>query len=127
MPESAVAPPTLAGPTLTAPKLVEKLEASRVAARVLAQATTAQQNRALHAIRAAILPNAARILPANELDLANARDHGMSDGMQDRLRLDYRRLEALEAAVLHIATLDDPVGETVRGSTLPNGLAITQV
>ena len=55
---------------------------------------------ALHAIGAAILRGADRILPANELDLANARDNGMSEGMQDRLRLDYRRLEALEAAVL---------------------------
>ena len=112
---------------VAAPSLLAKLEASRAASRVLAQATTAQKNSALHAIGAAILRNADRILPANELDLANARDNGMSEGMQDRLRLDYRRLEALEAAVVHIATLDDPIGGTVRGSQLPNGLAITQV
>jgi glutamate-5-semialdehyde dehydrogenase len=117
MPETVVASATL----------IEKLDASRVASRVLAQATTAQKNRALHAIGAAILRNADRILPANDLDLANARENGMSEGMQDRLRLDYRRLEALEAAVLQIATLDDPTGETIRGSQLPNGLNITQV
>ena len=117
MPETAVAAPTF----------VEKLDASRAAARVLATATTAQKNRALHAIGAAILRNADRILPANELDLANARENGMSEGMQDRLRLDFRRLEALEAAVRHIATIDDPIGTTIRGSQLPNGLTITQV
>jgi glutamate-5-semialdehyde dehydrogenase len=112
---------------LVAPNLVEKLEASRAASRVLAQATTAQKNRALRAISATIVRNADRILPANELDLANARENGMSEGMQDRLRLDYRRLEALESAVLAIVTLDDPTGETIRGSQLPNGLSITQV
>src|SRR3978361_1235107 len=117
MPETAVVNATF----------VQKLEASRAAARVLATVTTAQKNRALHAIAAAIVRNADRILPANELDLATARENGMSEGMQDRLRLDYRRLEALEAAGLHIATLDDPTGETIRGSQLPNGLNITQI
>jgi glutamate-5-semialdehyde dehydrogenase len=104
-----------------------KLEASRAAARVLATVPTEQKNRALHSIASAILRNADRILPANELDLANARENGMSDGMQDRLRLDYRRLEALEAAVLQVVSLPDPVGDTVRGSTLANGLRLTQV
>lgn len=107
--------------------LTDKLEASRAAARVLATATTEQKNLALHAIGAAILRNADRILPANELDLANARDNGISDGMQDRLRLDLRRLEALEAAVLQVASLTDPIGETVRGTKLPNGLRISEV
>jgi glutamate-5-semialdehyde dehydrogenase len=117
MPETVVASSTL----------IEKLEASRTAARVLATATTAQKNSALHAIGAAILRNADRILPANELDLANARENGIAEGMQDRLRLDFRRLEALEAAVLHIASLDDPIGESIRGSKLPNGLRISQL
>jgi glutamate-5-semialdehyde dehydrogenase len=117
MPETAVANSTL----------VEKLDASRAAARVLATVTTAQKNLALHAIGAAILRNADRILAANELDLANARENDMSEGMQDRLRLDYRRLEALEAAVLQIASLEDPIGENLRGSMLPNGLRITQL
>ena len=113
--------------TAVAATFTQKLEASRAAARVLATVTTEQKNRALHAIGAAILRNADRILPANELDLANARENGMSDGMQDRLRLDYRRLEALEAAVVQVASLDDPTGVVVRGTTLANGLRISQV
>jgi glutamate-5-semialdehyde dehydrogenase len=117
MPETAVADVTF----------VQKLEAGRAAARVLATVTTAQKNRALHAIADAILRNADRILPANELDLANARENGMSEGMRDRLRLDVPRLDALAAAVLEIVSLVDPIGETVRGSTLPNGLHISQV
>src|ERR1700744_3025320 len=107
--------------------LVSKLEAARAAARVLATVTTEQKNRALHAIAAAIVRNADQILPANELDLANARENGMSEGMQDRLRLDFRRLEALEAAVLQVASLPDPIGEPIRGSKLPNGTLIAQV
>jgi glutamate-5-semialdehyde dehydrogenase len=117
MPETAIANSTL----------VEMLDASRAAARVLATVTTAQKNLALHSIGATILRNSDRILAANELDLANARENGMSEGMRDRLRLDYGRLEALEAAVLQIASLEDPIGENIRGSMLPNGLRITQL
>lgn len=106
---------------------IQKLEGARAASRVLATATTAQKNSALHAIAGAILRNADRILPANELDLANARENGLSVGMQDRLRLDFRRLEGLEAAVLQVASLVDPIGEAIRGSSLPNGLRITEV
>jgi glutamate-5-semialdehyde dehydrogenase len=108
-------------------ELRTKLEASRAAARVLATAKTDQKNLALHAIAAAIVRNADRILPANDKDLANARQSGMSESLQDRLRLDFRRLEALEAAVLQVAGLIDPIGEAVRGSQLPNGLRITEV
>jgi len=117
MPETAVVNATF----------IQKLEGARAASRILATATTAQKNSALHAIAGAILRNADRILPANEIDLANARENGLSAGMQDRLRLDFRRLEGLEAAVLQVASLVDPIGEAVRGSSLPNGLRITEV
>lgn len=117
MTDTAIAPATL----------LQKLEASRAAARVLARTTTAQKNRALHAIAAAVVRNADRILPANAIDLANARENGLSEGMQDRLRLDFRRLEALEAAVLQVASLVDPIGEAIRGSSLPNGLRISEI
>src|SRR5665213_156067 len=117
MPETAVVNATF----------IQKLEGARAASRILATATTAQKNSALHAVAGAILRNADRILPANELDLANARENGLSAGMQDRLRLDFRRLEGLEAAVLQVASPVDPIGEAVRGSSLPNGLRITEV
>jgi glutamate-5-semialdehyde dehydrogenase len=107
--------------------LAPVLTDARTAARVLATATTQQKNLALHAMASAIVRNADRILPANELDLANARENGISESLQDRLRLDFRRLEALEAAVLQIAALTDPIGEAIRGSQLPNGLRITEV
>ena len=67
------------------------------------------------------------MLQANELDLANGRDNGLSAGLQDRLRLDEKRLIALSQAVLEIVALPDPVGDVVRGSSLENGLQLTQI
>ncbi|CAN5495819.1 glutamate-5-semialdehyde dehydrogenase [soil metagenome] len=113
--------------TALASSLTDKLAAARTASRVLATATAAQKNRALQAIADAIMRNESRIIPANDLDLANGRESGLSDGLQDRLRLDEKRLAGLSTAVLEIAALTDPVGQVVRGSVLPNGLNVSQV
>jgi glutamate-5-semialdehyde dehydrogenase len=107
--------------------LTDTLVAARTAARFLATATTAQKNAALRSIAEALLIGAPRILAANEQDLARARDSGMTTGLQDRLRLDEERLASLAAAVHEIVALPDPVGDVVRGSTLENGLRLTQV
>ncbi|MEO8263548.1 MAG: gamma-glutamyl-phosphate reductase, partial [Pseudolysinimonas sp.] len=116
----------MADTLLDAPTFTAKLEASRAAARVLAQATTVHKNAALEAIADALMQNETRILPANQLDLANGRENGLSDGLLDRLRLDEKRLAALARAVLEIVALPDPIGVVVRGSTLANGLQLTQ-
>ncbi|MBC7592124.1 MAG: glutamate-5-semialdehyde dehydrogenase [Salinibacterium sp.] len=112
----------------TAPlSLADKLQRAREAARVLATATTTTKNAALRAIADSVMRNESRILGANALDLAHSRESGMSVGLQDRLRLDEKRLAALATAVLQIVALPDPVGDVVRGSTLENGLKLSQV
>jgi glutamate-5-semialdehyde dehydrogenase len=103
------------------------LLAARLAAQALATATAQQKNDALEAIAAAIESGADRIVEANDLDLANGRENGLSAGLQDRLRLDTGRLDGLALAVRQIAALTDPVGETLRGSVLPNGLRISEI
>jgi glutamate-5-semialdehyde dehydrogenase len=113
--------------TVAALSLDDKLRAARTASIALAQAPTHQKDAGLDAIAVAIERSAPRILPANELDLANGRENGLSDGLLDRLRLDPPRLEGLAAAVREIIALPDPIGEALRGSTLPNGLRLTQV
>lgn len=113
--------------TLVAASLEEKLERAGSAARRLATVDTAAKDAALDAIAVAIEEGAARILPANELDLANGRENGLSAGLQDRLRLDDARLAGLASAVREIAQLPDPVGTVVQGKTLPNGLQLSQV
>src|SRR3954465_6466852 len=113
--------------TAVLPSLDEKLDAARRASIGLATTASGPKDAGLEAIAAAVESGAARILPANELDIANGRENGLSAGLQDRLRLDPARLKGLADAVRQIAALPDPVGEVVRGSTLPNGLLLSQV
>lgn len=105
----------------------DRFQAAQIASRELATASSGRKDAGLEAIALAIETSAARILPANELDLANGRENGLSTGLQDRLRLDESRLAGLAAAVREVIALPDPVGDVVRGSTLPNGVTLSQV
>jgi glutamate-5-semialdehyde dehydrogenase len=98
---------------------------ARRAAGQLAQATTAAKNHALNAAAAALRRQAGAILAANAADLAEAV--GLDAAMQDRLRLDPGRVEAMAAGLAAIAALPDPVGRVEAAWTRPNGLAISRV
>ncbi|HEY4152940.1 MAG TPA: glutamate-5-semialdehyde dehydrogenase [Pseudolysinimonas sp.] len=122
MPESAAT-----STAVDLPSLDDKLDAARRASIVLATTASGAKDAGLEAIAVAVEKGADRVLPANELDIANGRENGLSAGLQDRLRLDPSRLQGLADAVRAIAALPDPVGVVVRGSTLPNGLLLSQV
>jgi glutamate-5-semialdehyde dehydrogenase len=100
---------------------------ARVAARELAGATRAAKDAALHAMADALVASAAEIVAANAKDLERGRVSGISPGLLDRLTLTPERIAAIAEALREVASLPDPVGEVVRGSTLPNGLRLRQV
>lgn len=87
-------------------------------------ASTAAKNKTLAEISAALRNNTELIIKQNELDLINAKENGMSESMQDRLRLDASRIEGIASAVDQLIELTDPVGQITDGYTRPNGLQI---
>jgi glutamate-5-semialdehyde dehydrogenase len=99
---------------------------ARVAARSLASLTTTVKDRALHAAADAVLAHAHSILAANADDLEVARAAGTAEAMLDRLALDPQRIDGIAAGLRQVAGLPDPVGEVLRGRTLPNGLQLRQ-
>ncbi|KGM10398.1 glutamate-5-semialdehyde dehydrogenase [Cellulomonas bogoriensis] len=100
---------------------------ARVAARALARADRATKDSALHAMADALVAGAQEVVAANAVDLERGRAAGTSAGLLDRLALTPERIEAIAGALRDLAALPDPVGEVVRGSTLPNGLRLRQV
>ncbi|WP_248704589.1 glutamate-5-semialdehyde dehydrogenase [Curtobacterium sp. MWU13-2055] len=110
-----------------APTLTDTLVAARTASSALATATTAVKDAALVAIAAGVRAATDEIVAANHGDLVAGEESGLSSGLVDRLRLDPARIEALATAVEDVVGLQDPVGEHLRGSLLPNGLQLTQV
>ncbi|MCA2229895.1 glutamate-5-semialdehyde dehydrogenase [Nonomuraea aurantiaca] len=101
--------------------------AAREAAAELAPLPRAPKDRALRAVADALVAHTAEIVEANAKDVAQAREQGTPEAMIDRLRLDGPRIEAFAEAVRQVADLPDPVGEVIRGSTLPNGLELRQL
>jgi glutamate-5-semialdehyde dehydrogenase len=104
-----------------------RFRAAKTASTRLAAATTVDRDRGLEAIADALLARTEEVLAGNALDLEAARASGLTPGLIDRLTLDERRVAALADAVLAIVRLPDPIGDLVRGSTLPNGLQLSQV
>lgn len=114
----------------SAPGLREQVHAAarraRVAARELAKLSTAAKNSALHAAADNVLREESRVLAANEEDLAAAKAAGTSDAMLDRLALNPQRIDAIAEGLRQVAGLPDPIGDVLRGRTLPNGLQLRQ-
>jgi glutamate-5-semialdehyde dehydrogenase len=97
---------------------------AKAAAPKMAAASPEKKNAALRAISEALIAKTDEIINANALDLKAAQENGMSDSMQDRLRLTKARIEGIANAVTELIAMDDPVGSVVQGSVRPNGLRI---
>ncbi|WP_406058187.1 glutamate-5-semialdehyde dehydrogenase [Streptomyces sp. NBC_01077] len=100
---------------------------ARGAAAEIAPLPRATKDDALLAIADALEVRTAEIVEANAEDIAKAREAGTSEAIVDRLTLTPERVRAIAADVRDVAALPDPVGEVVRGSTLPNGIDLRQV
>ena len=100
---------------------------SRHAARRMSTANRAWKDRGLRAVGAALQENVQAILAANAMDVQRGKDNGTSAALLDRLTLTEARVAGLVSALENLANLPDPVGNVVRGQTLPNGLRLRQV
>lgn len=104
----------------------EVAQRAKIAARELRMLTRDQKDEALRVIAARLKGEKEFISAQNNKDLEAARAEGTSDALIDRLTLNGERIEAIANALIDVAALPDPVGEVVRGYTLPNGLQVRQ-
>ena len=100
---------------------------ARAAARPLATATAERKHAALVGMAQALERDAATILSANALDLANGEEAGLAGSFMDRLELTRDRIRAMADGIRAIAELKDPVGEVIAEWDRPNGLHIERV
>ena len=102
-------------------------DSARVAARTLSVATGAERSAALHAIADAITARSAEIIAANEADMVRARAADINASLLDRLLLTPARVEGIANGARQVSQLPDPLGITLRHSTLPNGIDLQQI
>jgi glutamate-5-semialdehyde dehydrogenase len=106
---------------------IERIKLAKGASASLAIASTFQKNEALEQIAKLLVESEKEIVSANQKDLERAKAEGLSAGLQDRLMLNKDRIAALANSIREIVALPDPIGESVRGMSLPNGLKLSQV
>ncbi|MGQ4038082.1 glutamate-5-semialdehyde dehydrogenase [Streptococcus dysgalactiae] len=99
---------------------------AKQASLAIAPLSTQIKNRFLSTLAKALVDDTQTLLAANQKDLANAKEHGISDIMTDRLRLTAERIEAIAQGVQQVADLADPIGQVIKGYTNLDGLKILQ-
>ncbi len=99
---------------------------AKVAGRQIAKLSTAAKNDLLNQVAKALVAESAYIITENAKDMANAKENGISEIMQDRLLLTEDRIAGIAEGVRQVADLQDPIGQVVRGYTNLDGLKIIQ-
>jgi glutamate-5-semialdehyde dehydrogenase len=111
----------------TAQSVAEACARAKAASRDLAMLDTATKNAALEAMADALEQRSHEILEANARDMDAGEEAGLHSGLLDRLKLTEDRLAGIAGDVRKIAALPDPVGETIEGHRLENGLDVRRV
>ena len=104
----------------------EILQAAKTAAPLIARASTLQKNLVLKELAKLLSESSDAIISANQIDIENGKST-LSAGLIDRLTLTEGRIQALADSLQSIVDLPDPVGESLQGFTLGNGLRLQQV
>jgi glutamate-5-semialdehyde dehydrogenase len=111
----------------TAQSVAEVCAQAKRAALELAVLDTGTKNAALLAMAASLEERASEILEANERDMEAGAEAGLDASLLDRLSLSEQRLADIATDVRSVAALPDPVGETIEGHRLENGLDVRRV
>ena len=99
---------------------------AKAASRILAVAGKKKDN-ALLAIADALRNEREAIKAANAIDIENGRKAGLSDSLIYRLLLTDARIDGMALGCEQVAALRDPIGETLSGNVLANGLEVRKV
>lgn len=88
--------------------------------------TTDQKNQVLAAVADHLIASTDKLLEANAVDVANAKQNHMPEGLVDRLILSPERIEGMAEGLRQLVALEDPIGEVTGMKKRPNGLLIGQ-
>ena len=97
---------------------------ARAASAAIARAGTAEKNRALLAIAAAIDSGREELMRANAVDLERGKEKGLAAPLMDRLELTPKRIDGMIEGLRQVAALDDPVGEVSGLKYRPTGIQV---
>src|SRR3954452_5592098 len=107
--------------------VAEICASAKEASRALAVAPAGVRDAALLAMASGLEERTAEILEANDRDMRAGEQNDIGSALLDRLRLTEERIAGIARDVRKIVSLPDPVGETIEGHRLANGLDLRKV
>ena len=99
-------------------------EKARQAKYSLRRAGSEQKNQVLEKIAQLLVEKQEVVLSANQKDLEQGREKGLSSALLDRLRLTPERISSMAEGVKELVKLEDPVGKITSIWKRPNGLLV---
>ncbi|MBI4596423.1 MAG: glutamate-5-semialdehyde dehydrogenase [Candidatus Tectomicrobia bacterium] len=104
--------------------LLRKAQGAKESSRKLSCLSSDFKNKALLAMADLLEEDKNQILQANQEDLIQAKEKGLSPALIDRLRLDPIRIKSMADGLREVAALPDPIGDVVKMWLRPNGLQV---
>ena len=101
--------------------------AARAASSVMAAASTAAKNAALHGLAQCLREASAELQTANQRDLSAARAAGLAAPLLDRLTLSPAAIATVAEGCEQLAGMPDPVGEITGIKRRPSGISVGQM
>lgn len=97
---------------------------ARSASAEMAQASTDKKNQALLATAEILDQSREMLTEANQKDLAEGRENGLTDAMLDRLALTPARIDGMIEGLQQVAGLADPIGAITDMDFRPTGIQV---
>src|SRR5437867_3621542 len=126
-PQAHVGASVMDSPASNQDYVEELVNKARAASLRLATLPTLVKDQALLAMAEGLLAKSEEILSANERDLEAFGTRKEQEAMADRLRLTPERIAEMADGIREIVKLPDPVGETIKLWTRPNGMKVGRV
>ena len=105
----------------------ESAKAAKSASIHLAAVGSQQKNEALRAIAKALQNRCSEIVTANQQDLAQAKQDQLAAPLLKRLKFDEAKVADVCSGIESLIQLTDPVGQTLSGTELDQGLELYRV
>ena len=106
--------------------LLEMGKQAKQAARIIRSLSAQAKNDALEAMSHSLIDQTELILKANQLDLENGRENGLTEALLERLTLTKARVEGMVGGLQQMAALADPTSKTDAQWVNNDGLRISK-
>ncbi len=100
------------------------LKDAKDASNIIANLSGEIKNKVLNSMADALVNNQDIIIEENNKDIESGKINNLSSALMDRLLLNNERIEGMATALKDIASLKEPIGRTIEGWIVENGMNI---